>query len=51
MKPGGSLIFDDVSYQFPGVEKALNEFLDAHNLTVHQMNRYNNYYVQLPKRD
>ena len=45
------MFFDDVSYQFPGVEKALNEFLDTNNLTVHQMNRYNNYYVKLPKRD
>ena len=48
VKRGGTLFFDDVSYQYPGVGKALDEFVDINHLTVHQMNKYNNYYVKLP---
>ena len=48
VRPGGYILFDDVSRQFPGVVKALDNLEKNNGLTVHQINRHNNYYVQKP---
>jgi flagellar capping protein FliD len=50
IKDGGYYIFDDISYSFPGTVKAVDEFVDNHNLTIRQLNRHNNYYVQKPTK-
>ena len=48
VKPGGLLIFDDYSWQFMGVVKAVDELVDQNHLHLVKINKHNNYYVKLP---
>lgn len=48
VKPGGLLIFDDYSWQFMGVVKAVDELVDQNHLDFVKINKHNNYYVKLP---
>ncbi len=49
VKPGGSLLFDDYSGHFPGVIRAVDQFVDGNQLRLVQINKHNNYYVVLRK--
>ena len=46
MKPNALVVFDD--YNFPGVKQALDEFVTLSGLQMTPVNRYNQYYVNMP---
>jgi len=49
VKPGGLLIFDDYTWQFMGIVRAVDELVDQNHLQLVKINKHNNYYVKLPK--
>ena len=49
VRPGGALLFDDHSVHFPGVVRAVHEFIDGNQLRLVQINKHNNYYIVLNK--
>jgi hypothetical protein len=51
LKPGGTYFFDDYSWSFPGVVKAVDYLVDKNKLKIVQINRHNNYYVKKPIND
>ena len=48
VKPGGVFFFDDYSWNFKGVIKAVDEFVDNNHLEFQKVNRHNNYFVMKP---
>ena len=45
----GYMIFDDYSWQFPGVIKAVDELVYIHKIPLMKINKHNNYYFQKTK--
>lgn len=50
VKPGGLILFDDYSFPFPGVVRAVDHFIDNNHLQLVKINKHNNYYVVKPDK-
>jgi len=50
VKTGGLMIFDDYSWQYMGLVKAVDNFVDTNHIPLTKINAHNNYYLVKPDR-